>query len=82
MAWVRNIQFFSIGYTIAIGAIIFTAIVISSYSIKGLIEEGPKNNGFQPVNSGKMFDMIGFSFYAFEGIGTVMPIMKEMENKD
>jgi proton-coupled amino acid transporter len=27
-----------------------------------------------------MFDMIGFSFYTFEGIGTVLPILKESQN--
>lgn len=28
-----------------------------------------------------MWDMIGFSFYCFEGIGVVMPIMEQTRNK-
>lgn len=27
-----------------------------------------------------IWDMIGFSFYTFEGIGTVLPILKESKN--
>jgi len=34
------------------------------------------------VNTSKMWDMIGFSFYSFEGIGTIMPIMKESRNPE
>ncbi len=32
------------------------------------------------INTEKMWDMIGFSFYSFEGIGTLLPIMQEAEN--
>ena len=34
------------------------------------------------INESKMWDMIGFSFYSFEGIGTIMPIMKESKHPE
>jgi proton-coupled amino acid transporter len=33
------------------------------------------------MNTSKMWDMIAFSFYSFEGIGTLMPVMAETKNK-
>lgn len=50
------------------------------YSIMGLAETGPLNDGFKMVNTEKLWDMVGFSFYTFEGIGTVLPILKESQN--
>jgi proton-coupled amino acid transporter len=29
-----------------------------------------------------MWDMIGFSFYSFEGIGCILPVMRESKNPD
>lgn len=60
--------------------IIFTSVVLLYISIDGLVHTGPINDGFKAVNTDKMFDMIGFSFYAFEGIGTILPILKESQN--
>ena len=54
--------------------IMATVFVVLIYSIKGLVTTGPMNDGVVAVNSTKMWDMVGFSFYSFEGIGTVMPI--------
>jgi len=54
--------------------IIFTVCVVLVYSIKGLVQNGFINKEVKAVNTIKMWDMVGFSFYSFEGIGTVMPI--------
>ena len=82
LAWVRRVQVFAVGYIIGISAILFTTVVVAGYCIIGLAKDGPVNDGVKPINTVKMWDMIGFSFYAFEGIGTIMPIMKESENPE
>ena len=61
--------------------ILYTCLVICGYDISRLIKNGPKTDEFQPVNTFKMWDMIGFSFYCFEGIGVVMPIMDQTKDK-
>lgn len=55
--------------------ILFTVGVISVYCLDLLAKNGPRDEAFVPVNTNKMWDMIGFSFYCFEGIGVVLPIM-------
>ena len=76
LAWVRRLQYFAIGYILGCTMIIYTVLVVSGCAITGLIEDGPQNDEFYAVNpqTQKVWDMIGFSFYSFEGIGTVMPI--------
>lgn len=80
IAWVRRISVWRKGYSLAIFMILFTALVIMVYSIHGLATTGPVNDGFKMVNPSKLFDMVGFAFYTFEGIGTVLPVLKESKN--
>ena len=82
LAWVRKLGVFSVGFIVGNVMIVFTALVISGYSIDGLIKDGPQNDGFQAVNQPKMWNMIGFSFYCFEGIGVLMPIMEQTRHPE
>ena len=75
IAWVRRLEYFKVGYTIGMAMILYTAVFISVYCVKDLVKYGPKKEGFKMINTEKMWDMIGFSFYSFEGIGTLLPIM-------
>ena len=75
LAWVRKLQYFSFGYIFGNVMILFTVIVISGYCITLLAKDGPKTDAFVPVNTTSLWYMIGFSFYCFEGIGVVLPIM-------
>jgi len=76
LACLRKIQHLSIGYLIGNVTILFTTLLVFFYCIGGLARRGPQNDGFNPVNSSP-WKMIGFSFYCFEGIGTLMPILRE-----
>jgi amino acid permease len=81
LAWVRKLQYFSFGYVIGNVMILVTVSVISYYSLDLLIKNGPKTEEFYAVNTVKEWDMIGFSFYCFEGIGAVLPIMEQTKDK-
>lgn len=83
LAWVRRLQYFAIGYILGCAMIIYTVAVVSGYSVAGLVESGPRQpHQFYMVNpdTAKVWDMIGFSFYSFEGIGTVMPIYENTKS--
>lgn len=43
LAWVRRLQYFAFGYILGCSMIIFTVLVVSGYSIAGLIDDGPRN---------------------------------------
>ena len=63
--------------------IIYTVLVVTGYCAVGLIDDGPRNpDTFYAVNpeTSKIWDMIGFSFYSFEGIGVVMPIFENTKS--
>ena len=84
IAWVRRLEVFEVGYIIGSLVIVFTVLVISGYCVVGLVRDGPQKPGtFYAVNpdTSRVWDMIGFSFYSFEGIGTVMPIMEITDPK-
>jgi amino acid permease len=81
LAWVRKIQYFSAGYIIGNLMIILTVSVVSIYAIVKIKKDGVGPE-FQAVNDAKMWDMVGFSFYCFEGIGVVMPIMEQSRDKE
>ena len=57
--------------------IIFVTLLIMTFSLKGMSSNSHK--GFKPIGD-KYWSTIGFSFYAFEGIGTLLPIMIETES--
>jgi amino acid permease len=57
--------------------IFVTCLVISIFDISEIAErDGIKpKSGYDAINDETYFDMIGFSFFMFEGIGAVMPVM-------
>ena len=58
--------------------ILIAIITISCYCL-GIISrrdyEPPTYQGYYSINKSSYWDMIGFSFFMFEGIGSVMPVM-------
>ena len=80
IAWVRKIDSFKSGMILGTFMIVITLIVISCFCIKINIKKSneadiQENSGFEPVNYGNYWTMIGFSFFMYEGIGGVMPLM-------
>lgn len=82
LAWVRKLHYFASGYVLGCFMILFTVCVINGYCIKGLIYDGPDNNDFYKANTShpkQLVNAIGYAFYCFEGIGTVMPIYEQTQ---
>ena len=79
ISWVRNISKFS--FTFFIGnALIFGTLIIVTIVLSGrLYNNGELGPGIKPFNLNEYWGMVGFSCYAFEGIGVVMPIMSACE---
>lgn len=82
MSWVRNISKFSFTFLIGNTLILTTCVIVSFVLISRFFEReigerlGPD---IIAMNMDSYWSMVGFSCYAFEGIGVVMPIMSACE---
>lgn len=78
IAWVRNISKFSFTFLLGNTLILTTVIIVSVVLIHTFINREPGEKfgpDIVPLNSDHYWSMIGFSCYAYEGIGVVMPVM-------
>lgn len=77
LTWVRKIQKFKIGFIFGVFMILVTVVAISIYCFIELEKRDwarPDPN-YVALNKDSYWNMIGFSFFMFEGIGSVMPVM-------
>ena len=83
LVFVRKIEVFAPTHIFADIMIFITIITISVYAgIKISDNDGFTTGGVEFINSSVWFNAIGFSVYAFEGIGVIIPIMEVTEKKE
>lgn len=98
LAWVREIETFKVGFIFGFAMIVVTVLTISIFcvgmntsSAKISLNKTHTNSSFiydvakrglVPINEDKYWTMIGFAFFMFEGIGTVMPVMSATKNRE
>jgi len=75
ISWVRNISKFSFTFLIGNSLILATIIIVTTVLSLRLYDNGSFGPGIVPLNKHEFWSMVGFSCYAYEGIGVVMPIM-------
>lgn len=75
ISWVRNISKFSFTFLIGNSLILSTIIIVTVVLSFRLYDQGELGPGILPINHSELWSMVGFSCYAYEGIGVVMPIM-------
>ena len=76
MTWVRQLSFFAKAFVCAIFIIIFAVFFTSSFAVAEIkSQEGEAGQGFEPFNKAMYWNMIGFAFFMFEGIGSLMPLL-------
>ena len=84
LAWVREIEFFKIGYIFGFCMIIITIMTICGFCVvKNSAQVGDidlDERGIVPFGD-HMWTMVGFSFYMYEGIGGLMPLMAAAKDK-
>lgn len=83
ISWVRVVEKFQIGYLYSCIVIVLMIGVIAYFAISRILEND-NNAGpdWQAFNDAEFITMIGLSFYQYEGIGTVLPIMEASDAKD
>ena len=74
LCFIRKIERFAFTHIIADVLIIGTLVVICSYNVVKIKDDG-WGEGVAPINNDTWLNMIGFAVYSYEGIGIVLPIM-------
>ena len=75
LSWVRNIAKFGFVFMFANFLILFSAVMIISYAGVEIYSYGI-NSDTTAVKLSGIWTMLGFSFYTFEGVGILMPVMQ------
>lgn len=78
LSYVRKIEKFGFSYLLADVLIFVTTVVIFVYALLFLKSDefiAPPESGFEPINTATWLSMIGSAVYAYEGIGTILPIL-------
>ena len=71
----RDLETFKAGFVFGFAMIVITIVVISSFCVSMNMSKIVNTPGFVPINESSYWSMIGFSFFMFEGIGGLMPLM-------
>ena len=59
-------------------AMIALAVLTTTvFCLRIVMEQGGHGPDWVPINKESYWDMVGFAFFMFEGIGCLMPVMKE-----
>ena len=81
--WIRRLEYFSQAFIFAVSMIILAVIVTSVFAF-GLVQDNAGEPGpdFVPINQESYWGMVGFAFFMFEGIGCLLPVMRETEKPE
>jgi proton-coupled amino acid transporter len=81
LSYVRKIEKFAFSYVIADMLIFITTIVILSFATYNVTQEG-WGNGVEAFNTSTWLTMIGSAVYAYEGFGTILPLLDVAEKPE
>jgi amino acid permease len=84
LAWIRTLESLRYGFLFGTIVIFGTVIVVSVFDIM-IIEndnKGEAGEGWEAFNEENYWTMVALSFYMFEGIPTVLPVMESSDSKE
>jgi solute carrier family 36 (proton-coupled amino acid transporter) len=81
LSYVRKIEKFAFSYVIADMLIFITTIVILTFATYHVTQKG-WGEGVVPFNTATWLTMIGSAVYAYEGFGTILPLLDVAEKPE
>ena len=81
LCFVRKIEIFAITHVFADAMIVLALVIIVIYGCININDNG-RNTGVPFINEKTYTDAIGFSVYAFEGIGIILPVQDITKNQE
>lgn len=82
VVWIRQIQKLRFAFIFGVVMIFVTVFIISGFCFYYIAERDWTRPpaAYYAINPEHYWDMIGFSFFMFEGIGAVMPVMNACDS--
>lgn len=81
LSYVREIEKFAFSYALADCLILVTTVVIIAFASMRLGKQG-WGEGVEAINGATWLTMIGSAVYAYEGFGTILPLLDVAEKPE
>lgn len=82
LMWIQRLENFSSGFIVAVFLILLGVATTSYFAVEVAQEQDGPGPGYVALNRDAYWSMVGFAFYMFEGIGCLLPIMRECEKPE
>ena len=82
LVWARRLETFKKAFVFAVAMIGLGVATTSVFALRLIEEQGGPGPDLVPINHDSYLTMIGFAFFMFEGIGCLLPIMRETEKPE
>ena len=82
LVWIRRLEFLSKAFIFACFCILLGIVTTLVFAFKLIEEQGGPGPDIEPIVKDSYWNMVGFAFFMFEGIGCLLPVMREAERPD
>ena len=82
LAAIRRLQDIFVFFLLALVLILVALVTTSYFALDLANQEGGHGPDYSPINPQAFWTMLGFAFYTLEGIGCLLPILRETEHPE
>jgi len=83
IVWVRKLESYRHAFIFGVAMIGLGVVTTSVFAVREIeVNNGESGPDYVALNKDSFWSMIGFSFFMFEGIGCLIPIMRETEKPE
>ena len=82
LVWIRRLEPLSKLLVFAALLILIGVVTTSSFALGVASDQGGPGEGYVAVNQEGYWGTIGFAFFMYEGIGSLLPVMRETEKPE
>ena len=75
--WIRYLKFLEKAFVFAVLMILLGVLTTSVFALKQISDQDGPGPDIKPINKSSYWNMVGFAFFMFEGIGCLLPVQRE-----
>lgn len=82
LVWVRRLEPLSKLFIFSVFMILLGVLTTSIFAFSIIEEQDGSGEEYKAINNDSFLGTIGFAFFMFEGIGSLLPVMRETEKPE